>query len=113
MDFFISSAYAQDGAAGAGSPWMSWVMLAGFAAIFYFFIIRPQNKRAKEHRNLIGGVAKGDEVLTNGGICGRVTKVTDEFLLLQVSEGQEMMVQKAALTAILPKGSLKENGLKI
>ncbi len=82
-------------------------MLVGFVAIFYFMLIRPQQKRAKEHKNLLADIAKGDEVSLAGGMLGRVTKVTDEFLVLEIANNVSIKVQKAAVTAVLPKGTLK------
>ena len=108
MSFFISAAYA-DTAAGAppGGEYMQFVLLAGFLVIFYLMIWRPQAKRAKEHRNLVGGLQKGDEVVTSGGIAGKVTKVTDDFLVIEASDTVELKIQKSAVIAALPKGTLK------
>lgn len=108
MSFFISAAYA-DTAAGAppGGEYMQFILLAGFLVIFYLMIWRPQAKRAKEHRNLVGGLQKGDEVVTSGGIAGKVTKVTDDFLVIEASDTVELKVQKSAVIAALPKGTLK------
>jgi preprotein translocase subunit YajC len=83
------------------------VLLGGFFAIFYFFILRPQNKRAKAHRDLLAQLSKGDEVTTNGGILGKVTRVADDFLLLMVAEGVEIRVQKQAVAHVMPKGTFK------
>lgn len=109
MSFFISSAMAQEAGAAApgGFDSMSLIFLVGFVAIFYLMIWRPQAKRAKDHKNLIGGLSAGDEVVTNGGILGKVRKVTDEFIVIEVSEGQELKFQKGAVVAALPKGTLK------
>lgn len=108
MSFFISAAYA-DTAAGAppGGEYMQFILLAGFLVIFYLMIWRPQAKRAKEHRNLVGGLQKGDEVVTSGGIAGKVTKVTDDFLVIEASDTVELKIQKSAVVAALPKGTLK------
>lgn len=108
MGFFISAAYA-DTAAGAppGGEYMQFILLAGFLVIFYLMIWRPQAKRAKEHRNLVGGLQKGDEVVTSGGIAGKVIKVTDDFLVLEASDTVELKIQKSAVIAALPKGTLK------
>ena len=108
MGFFISAAYA-DTAAGAppGGEYMQFILLAGFLVIFYLMIWRPQAKRAKEHRNLVSGLQKGDEVVTSGGIAGKVTKVTDDFLVLEASDTVELKIQKSAVIAALPKGTLK------
>ncbi len=104
MDFFISAAHAD---AGGASPISSIVMLVGFVAIFYFMLIRPQQKRAKEHKNLLADIAKGDEIALAGGMLGRVVKITDEFVLLEIAKDVSIKVQKAAVTAVLPKGTLK------
>ncbi len=104
MEFFIASAHAD---AGAASPISSIIMLVGFVAIFYFLLIRPQQKRAKEHKNLLSELAKGDEISLAGGVLGRITKVTDEFLVLEIAQNVSIKVQKAAVTAVLPKGTIK------
>ncbi|MFK7160637.1 preprotein translocase subunit YajC [Marinospirillum sp. MEB164] len=104
MEFFISAAHAD---AGAASPISSIIMLVGFVAIFYFLLIRPQQKRAKEHKNLLAELSMGDEVTLAGGMLGRISKVTDEFLVLEISKDVSIKVQKAAVTAVLPKGTLK------
>src|SRR5690554_5872755 len=84
------------------------IFLGGFLVIFYFLLWRPQSKRQKEHKNLISGLAKGDEVVTAGGILGKVTKVTDDFVVVEVSEGVQLPFQKASVTALLPKGTRSE-----
>ena len=75
--------------------------------MFYFIIWRPQSKRAKEHKDLVGGVTKGDEIITTGGLIGKVIKVYDQFLVMEVSDGVELKLQKHAVTAALPKGTIK------
>ena len=104
---FSSLAFA-DAAAGATGPGMisNIVMLVGFLGIFYFMLIRPQTKRAKEHQALINGVAKDDEVIVNG-MLGKITKVTDQFLVVAIAEGIEVKVQKSAVSSSLPKGTIK------
>ena len=109
MSFFISSAFA-DAAAPAAAPMgggFEWIFLVGFLVIFYLMIWRPQAKRAKEHKNLLGGLQKGDEVVTSGGIIGKVTKVTDDFVVVEISDNVELKFQKQAIAATLPKGTLK------
>ncbi len=108
MDFFISAAYA-DTAAGAppGGEYMQFILLGGFLVIFYLMIWRPQAKRAKDHRNLVGGLQKGDEIVTSGGIAGKITKVADDFLVIEASDTVELKIQKSAVIAALPKGTLK------
>jgi preprotein translocase subunit YajC len=86
---------------------MQFVFFGGFILIFYFLMWRPQSKRAKEHRELVAGLGKGDEVITNGGIAGKITKVGEEFMVVEVSDGVELKLQKSAVTTALPKGTLK------
>jgi len=107
LDFFIAPAYAQDAAAGSGMAQI--VMLLGFVLIFYFLLWRPQAKRAKQHKQLIGSLAKGDEIVIGGGVLGRITKVSDdsEFLTMEIAEGTQINVQKNAVAAVLPKGTIK------
>jgi preprotein translocase subunit YajC len=106
MDFLMSPAFAQ--AAGpAPSPWSPLIMLAIFFAVFFFLVIRPQMKRSKEHRSLIGALAKGDEVITSGGVAGRIDAVSESFITVEIAEGVKVKVQKQAVTAVLPKGTLK------
>jgi len=109
MSFLIPAAYA-DAAAPAAGPagtGFEWVFLVGFLVIFYLMIWRPQAKRAKEHKSLIGNLQKGDEVVTSGGIAGKVTKVSDDFVVIEVSDTVELKIQKVAIAATLPKGTLK------
>lgn len=83
------------------------VMLGGFLLIFWFLIWRPQQKRAREHKQLLANLTKGDEVVTSGGIIGKVTVVTDDFLTLNVGSSVELRFQKSAVAAALPKGTMK------
>ena len=108
MSFFIPAAMAQtaDGAAPMGGGF-EWVFLLGFLVIFYLLTWRSKAKRDKEHKNLVGGLSVGDEVVTGGGILGKVRKVTDEFIVLEVGDGHELKFQKGAVVAALPKGTLK------
>tara|TARA_B100000965_G_scaffold336121_1_gene302299 strand:- start:51 stop:386 length:336 start_codon:yes stop_codon:yes gene_type:complete len=108
MDLFETTALAAGtGASGANAGIINLVMLGGFVLIFYFLLIRPQNKRRKEHQNLVAGLSKGDEVVTAGGLVGQVTKVEDDFVKVQVNEQNEVRIQKSAVGATLPKGTLK------
>ncbi len=110
MSFFISQAMADAGAAAAPagpSAVGQLVMLGGFVLIFYFLLWRPQSKRAKEHRELIGNLGKGDEVATSGGMLGKITAVTDDYVAMEISDGTEIKLQKVAVTAVLPKGTIK------
>jgi len=105
---FISNAFAQGTAAGGvESNLMSFLPLILMFGVLYFIMIRPQMKRQKEHRNMLAAMVKGDEVLTNGGIVGKVANVGEAYVGVDVSEGTEITVQKASVTTILPKGTIK------
>lgn len=107
MDFFISDAMAQGG--GAVAP--GWGLLLFWVAvivIFFFLLIRPQQKRSKEHKNLVANLGKGDEVMTKGGFLGQVTDVGESYALLEIAEGVEIRIEKGAVTQVLPKGTLKQ-----
>jgi preprotein translocase subunit YajC len=90
-----------------GDGWLNILFLGGFVLIFYFLLIRPQNKRRKEHQSLVGGLSKGDEIVTAGGIVGQINKVEDDFIKVQVSKDVEMRIQKSAIGATLPKGTIQ------
>ena len=108
MDFLISSAWAQAApAAQQSSPFSPLIVMVVFFAIFYFIAIRPQMKRAKEHRAMLGQLARGDEVVTSGGIAGRIVEIGDAFLELEIAQGTTIKLQKSAIGAVLPKGTLK------
>lgn len=106
MNFFISDAMAADaGPQGGGLQLI--IMMAIFFGIMYFMIIRPQQKRAKEHKQLIASIAKGDEVVAGGGIIGKVTNVGDNFIEMSVSDNTTIKVQRQAVAAVMPKGTMK------
>lgn len=105
MDFLISDALAQSGEPTAGLTGL--IFPIALIVIFYFLLIRPQQKRAKEHKKLVQNLGKGDEVLTTGGIVGRITDVGDTFSTLELADGVEVRLQKSAVAQVLPKGSLK------
>ncbi len=100
------AAGAQAETAGSGALAQG-AMLAAFAVIAYFMIIRPQSKRAKEHQQLITGLQKGDEVITSGGLLGKITKISDNFFLVAIANGVEVAVQRQAIVSSVPKGTLK------
>ncbi len=105
---FISQAYAAETAGpAAGSGYSSIIMLVLFGLVFYFLLIRPQTKRQKEHKAMLDAVQKGDEVVTSGGILGKVSKLTDNFIVLNVGDKVEMKFQRHSITATLPKGTIK------
>jgi len=105
MDFFISSAYAQDAAPQGGL--LSFLPLIIIFVVFYFLLIRPQMKRAKEHKALVANLANGDEVVTNGGLLGRVTHVGDSFVTVELAENVSIKLQKHAVASVMPKGTIK------
>ncbi len=107
LDLIISPAAAQAAPAQQGSPMSLLVMMVLFFAVFYFMAIRPQMKRAKEHRALLAGLSKGDEVIAAGGIAGRVEDLGEHFVGIEIADGMVIKVQKNAITAVLPKGTLK------
>lgn len=105
-DFFINNAWAQS-APPAGGGMGSLFMFGMLFVVFYFFLIRPQMKQAKEQKQMVESLAKGDEVVTSGGMLGRINKVGDNFLLLEIAKDVEVKVQKHAVSATLPKGTSK------
>lgn len=110
MSFFIADALAEApvaGAAAEGSALSFWGMMIFMVLIFYFMIIRPQNKRNKELKTLLESLSKGDEVALSGGMLGKITKVTDDYVVVEVAQNVEISFQKGAVTATLPKGTLK------
>jgi preprotein translocase subunit YajC len=108
MNVLISNAYAQTAAAaGPMGGLMEFLPIILMFGVLYFLMIRPQMKKAKEHKALIAALAKGDEVITQGGIAGRIAKVSDDFLTVEVAEKVEIQVQKPAISLVLPKGTLK------
>jgi len=107
---FISDAYAQTAAAAPGGALgnlTSFLPIILMFVVLYFLMIRPQMKRQKEQKAMMDALAKGDEVVTSGGVLGRITKVSDAYITIEVSEGTEMIVQKGAITTLLPKGTIK------
>jgi len=105
MDFFIASAYAQD--AAPQSSLLSFLPLIVIFIVFYFLLIRPQTKRAKEHRQLVEKLAAGDEVVTNGGLLGRITHVGDSFVTVELADNLKVKLQKHAVASVVPKGTMK------
>ncbi len=106
MDFFISNAYAQ--AAATPSPYSFPLMMVFLFGAFYFLLIRPQQKKQKSHEKLISEVSIDSEVLTGGGILGRVTGVSDLYAIVQIAEGTEIKILKSSISQIVPKGTFEE-----
>ena len=106
LDFFIASAHAQ-AAGGEPSTLMSFLPLIIIFVIFYFLLIRPQMKRAKEHKNLVAALSTGDEVVTNGGILGKITKVGESFVTVELADNVQIKLQKHAIASVMPKGTIK------
>jgi preprotein translocase subunit YajC len=109
MDWLISTAAAQatSGASGQSSALMQIPFLILMFVVFYFLLIRPQTKRAKEHRALIAALEVGAEVATNGGILGKVTQLGEQYLTLEIADGVNVKIQRATVAQVLPKGTLK------
>jgi preprotein translocase subunit YajC len=108
MSSLISTAHAQATGAPAGAGGMSQILiLVVFVAVFYFLLIRPQQKRAKEHQQMLAKLAIGDEVVTAGGIVGRVSEVGDTFVTVEIADNVRIKVQRAQITSLLPKGTYK------
>ncbi len=109
MSFFISDAIAAaPGSAATSGPLVSLILPIGLVVLFYFFMIRPQSKRQKEHKQMINELQKGEEVLTTGGVLGKVTGLDDNFITLEVSKNVVINVQRSAVQTIMPKGTIKE-----
>ncbi|USH01890.1 preprotein translocase subunit YajC [Grimontia kaedaensis] len=106
---FISQAHAAAEGAPQGGGMQLFIMLGLFAVIFYFMIYRPQAKRVKEHKNLMASMGKGDEVLTGGGLVGKITKIADDndFIVIALSDNNEVTIKKDFVTAVLPKGTIQ------
>ncbi len=109
MNFFISDAMAQTAPpAGMGGGIEGLILPIALLVFLYFFMIRPQVKRQKEHQKLVEGLAKGDEVQTEGGIMGRITDLGENFAKVEIAQGVEVKIRRQAIAAVMPKGTLKE-----
>ncbi len=107
MDFLISSAWAQTAEAPAGGVLSSLLFPILLIVIFYFLLIRPQQKRAKEHREMVESIQSGAEVVTSGGVLGKVIEVGEQFFTVEIANGVAIKVQKHAIGAVMPKGTVK------
>lgn len=107
MEFFIPAAMAQDATQSQGNPIVTLLMFVGLFVFMYLFIIRPQRKRQKEHQNLVAALSKGDEVVMNSGLLGKIVKVDENYIVLDTGNDIEQTFQKVAVHAVLPKGTIK------
>lgn len=108
MSFLISDAMAEGAVAAPGDGGLPLLFLIGMFVIMYFFMIRPQVKRQKEHKKLVEGLKKGDEVQTMGGLVGKITEVGENFVKVEIADNTTVPIRRTAIEAVLPKGSLKE-----
>ncbi len=106
MDSIINTAWAQ-GAGGGSDPLLSFLPLIIIFVLFYFLLIRPQSKRQKEHRQMVDGLASGDEVVTGGGVLGTVTEVGDPFVTVEVAEDVTIKVRRDTVSSVVPRGTRK------
>jgi preprotein translocase subunit YajC len=104
VDFFISPAWAQNGQSGALSPFLFLIIIF---VLFYFLLIRPQAKKQKEHRQMVDALADGDEIITGGGLLGRITSVDEQFVTVEVAKGVSLQVQKHSIATVVPKGTFR------
>jgi preprotein translocase subunit YajC len=113
MDFLINAAWAAGGGGGDsgahhGNPILQFLPLIVLVVLFYFLLIRPQMKRSKQQRQMISNLSKGDEVVTSGGVAGRIEEVGDNFLEVEIAQGTKIKVQRQSVSSVLPKGTLKD-----
>lgn len=108
MSFFVSDAVTTTAGSSQSSPYSLLLMLIVFGLIFYFMILRPQQKRAKTHKELINSISKGDEVLTTGGLVGRVLKIVDTgYISIALNDTNQVLIKRDFVAAVLPKGTMK------
>jgi preprotein translocase subunit YajC len=107
MSLFIPSAWAQSAPAGEPNPLITLLLFGGLFVFMYLVVIRPQQKRRKEHAKLVANLGKGDEVVTTAGILGRISRIEGNYVVLEVSDKIELKLQRDAVHAVLPKGTLK------
>ncbi|MAV26179.1 MAG: preprotein translocase subunit YajC [Gammaproteobacteria bacterium] len=109
IDLLIPAAQAAEAGGGGGLPFgFDIFIIVAFVLVFYFLIWRPQSKQAKEHRELVSSVSKGDEIVTRGGLLGRVSRVDEQYIEVEIADNTEIKLQKAAVAAMLPKGTIKQ-----
>jgi preprotein translocase subunit YajC len=110
MSFFISDAFAEAAPAAAQTPDLLGALFPFIIlfVVFYFLLIRPQSKRAKEHKNMVAALGKGDEVVTNGGLLGKITEVGENAITLELAENVQVKLERSAIAKVMPKGTIKE-----
>jgi len=108
MNLLFPVAYAQEVAPQQPGAMYNLLLIGGMVFFFYIFLWRPQSKRAKEHRELVASLSKGDEVMTSGGLLGKVTRVDDDYMAIEVADGVELKLQRSSVAAVLPKGTIKQ-----
>ena len=110
LALFTSGAWATNGAPASpgADPLASMILPIGLIVLFYFFLIRPQSKRHKQHKEMVAALQKGEEVVTTGGLLGKITSVGENFITLEISRDVSIHVQKNSVQAIMPKGTMKE-----
>jgi len=109
MNFLISDAWAQAAPAGQADPLVSFLPLVFIFVVFYFLLIRPQSKKAKEHSKMVEALAKGDEVVTNGGLLGKITGIGESFVEVEIADGLRVKVQRQSIASLMPKGTIKDS----
>jgi preprotein translocase subunit YajC len=107
MDFLIAAAYAEGAGTPQGGGFASFIPLIILIVVFYFLLIRPQQQKVKEHNNMVNALQKGDEIVTTGGLLGRITEMGDNFLQIQIAQNTEVKIQRQAVSAVMPKGTMK------
>jgi preprotein translocase subunit YajC len=108
MSFFIPDAFAQGAGPNAATTGVfNIVMLMVFVGMLYFLLLRPQIKRAKQHKQMVEALAKGDEVVSSGGLLGKITQVEESFVIIEIAKGMEVRLQKGSVASVLPKGTYK------
>src|SRR5580765_2910111 len=104
----ISPAFAQGAPAGASGPgYEQFFIIIGMFALLYFLMIRPQMKRAKEHKQMTEALQKGDEIISSGGVLGKITKIGDTYVSVEIAPNTEVQLQRSAIQTLLPKGTIK------
>ena len=106
-DLVISPAYAQTAPSAPGGDLMAFLPMVAILVVLYFLMIRPQQKRAKEQKTMLDALQKGDEVVTAGGIVGRIARITEQYVSVEVAANVEVNVQRTAISQLLPKGTIK------